>query len=798
MRARTTAMTTAAFVAALVLCTFIAGGSATIIEQRSRKAVRLALETASHSWVQVETDGLQVILLGTAPTEAARFRAVTLVSTIVDSSRIIDNTDAEVEKAIAPPAFSLQLLRNDEGTSLIGLVPRSTDRKLLLKTLTALSGEGSVTDMLESADYPVPPGWNAAFQFGIKTLESLPRSKVSINAGRVAVEAIADSPEEKAQIETTLSRRRPTEVKLDAQISAPRPVITPFTLRFLIDEAGPRFDACAADTDRARTRILSAARKAGAQGDLECTVGMGTPSPQWADAVVMGLDALRQLGAGTLTFSDADIALVAADSVNPATYDKVIGELESNLPEVFSLTAELTKKAEAKGSKPEFSALLREDGQVELRGRINSDRSREALESFARAQFGAGAVYGATRVDTELPQGWPVRTLTALEALRLMHDGSVSVTADLMRLSGVTGDRQASDKVARLFAQRLGEEARIELAVKYDRRLDPTLALPDGPECVTRLNTVLAQGKLSFEPSSATISAEDGPQLDALAKAMAQCQDFRMEVAGHTDSQGSEDGNLRLSQNRAEAVIEALRGRAVLTANLAAKGYGEARPIADNDSDDGREANRRIEFVLLDAAPVSGGSTEDLPAPVMAPEAAPVPVPPVAEETEVLSVPDLVLEEGAVDGAPMEEAPMEDGAPMEGAPMEGAPMEEPPAQAAPAETAAPGDVPPATPVAPAPAEHAPVTAAPTEPAPSAAVEAPVPAPVPAAPAAPAPPAPAQPAEAPASPAAAPPAAAPVAAPVAPPEPIIEIPVSPAAQSPGHPKPRPQGLGKTGN
>lgn len=728
MRGRITLLTTAAFVAAFVLSGFIAGGSATIIEQRSRKAVKLALEAASHSWVQVETDGLQVILLGTAPSEAARFRAVTLVSTVVDSSRIVDNTDAEVETAIAPPEFSLKLLRNDEGISLIGLVPAATDRKALMERLKMLAGDGSVTDMLESADYPVPGGWKSAFDFGIATLADLPRAKVSISPGKVGVEAITDSPEEKAEAEARLNRRRPTEVKLDAEISAPRPVITPFTLRFLIDADGARFDACSADTDRASGRIMAAARKAGAKGDLDCTVGMGVPSPQWAEAMEMGMAALAQLGRGTLTVSDADIALVAADTTDPVTFDRVVGALESNLPEVFSLKAELMKKAEAKDALPEFSALLREDGQVELRGRVTSDRSREALESFAHAQFGAKSVYGATRVDANLPDGWPLRTLTALESLRLLHDGSVLVTPDLIRLAGVTGDRQASDKAARLFARRLGEAAPIALSVKYDRRLDPMLSLPDGNECVGRLNGVLAKHKLSFEPSSATIDAADADQLDALAKAMAQCQDFRMEVAGHTDSQGSEEGNRKLSQARAEAVIAALNARNVQTRNLTPKGYGESQPISDNDTERGREANRRIEFVLLDAKPVGGAGPVDLPVTPPPPADTPKPVRPSVAPIE--AAPEMILDETAVEGA----APMEDA--------HGEPMPE----------------------ASEPPSDVPAGAQDMSPVPTAIPEGP----------------------------------APEAAPAATLEPAIEIPVNPAARSPGHPKPRPKKLGGLNN
>lgn len=620
-------MTFTAFLLALVLSAVIAGGSATIIEKRSRSEMRVTLETAGHTWATVETDGLQVHLLGTAPSEAARFRALAVAATVVEASRIIDATDVAVTEAITPPAFSLEILRNDDGISLIGLVPVSIDRAAFLTELGQIAANGVVTDMLESADYQVPATWQQALDFGISALKTLPRSKISVAPGRVFITAITDSPTEKSRIETDLVRRTPKGLRLTLDISAPRPVITPFTLRFLIDENGARFDACSADTDRARSRILAAATDAGAQGVQGCTVGMGVPSPNWADSVTMGLAAIKTLGAGSITFSDADISLIAADTVSQATFDRVVGELESNLPEVFSLKAELTRKPTTSSEgPPEFAATLGANGQVQLRGRLTDAREREAVENFARARFGHSAVYGATRIDADLPEGWPVRVLAALEALDELTEGAVLVQPDLIRLSGVTGNAQASDVVARILSSRLGETARLDLAVRYDKRLDPVLGLPTGPECVARLNDVLAQSKIAFEPGSAVIADEAAATLDALAALMGNCADFRMEISGHTDSQGSEDFNLALSQERASAVVAALMQRRVLVGNLQARGYGETQPLGENETEAGREANRRIEFVLLDAKPLEqapasapadaapGAATEPLPA----------------------------------------------------------------------------------------------------------------------------------------------------------------------------------------
>lgn len=632
-------LTIAAFVLALVMSALIAGGAATVIEQRTRSMVRIELEAAGYSWASVLTDGLLVQILGTAPSEAARFRAVTLASSIVEATRVIDMTDVEKPVAVLPPSFSLEVLRNDDGISLIGLVPVSINRDAFLARITEIANGTPVKDMLEVADYPEPEGWQAALEFGITTLDTLPRSKISVAAGQVAVTAITGSAQEKARIDADLAKRKPNGISLRAEITAPRPVITPFTLRFLIDEDGARFDACSADTDQAKARILNAATAAGATGTLGCTVGMGTPTVRWSEGVEMVINALKDLGEGSATFSDGDISLVANATVSQADFDRVVGELESNLPEVFSLKAELLKRAQSTASGgPEFSATLSPEGQVQLRGRLSDERLREAAETLAKARFGAANVYGATRVDESLPAGWALRSLSAIEVLGQLAEGSAIVTRDQIKVTGVSGNTQASDAVSRILSDRLGETARIALDIRYDKRLDPVLGLPTGPECTAQLNGALTKAKINFEPSASIIEANGAAILDSLATIMKNCADFRMEITGHTDSQGSDEFNLALSQDRATAVLSALRDRRVNVEHLSARGYGEAQPVGSNETEAGREANRRIEFVLLDEAPVNR----------------PVAIAPTPPEAETPADAQPQFDESAMTDAPME------------------------------------------------------------------------------------------------------------------------------------------------
>jgi OOP family OmpA-OmpF porin len=116
---------------------------------------------------------------------------------------------------------------------------------------------------------------------------------------------------------------------------------------------------------------------------------------------------------------------------------------------------------------------------------------------------------------------------------------------------------------------------------------------------VAGINAILAATKISFASGSADISGDSLATLDEIATVLKGCTEVKMEIGAHSDSQGREEMNLNLSQARADSVLNGLLARRVLTSNLTAVGYGETRPIADNETEEGREANRRIEFTLV-------------------------------------------------------------------------------------------------------------------------------------------------------------------------------------------------------
>lgn len=102
-----------------------------------------------------------------------------------------------------------------------------------------------------------------------------------------------------------------------------------------------------------------------------------------------------------------------------------------------------------------------------------------------------------------------------------------------------------------------------------------------------------------FDFNKATIRSESANELDRLIKLLTDNSTLKIELGSHTDSKGSDDYNMKLSQSRSQSVVNYLINKGIATDRLVAKGYGETMPIANNDNDEGRQQNRRTEFKIL-------------------------------------------------------------------------------------------------------------------------------------------------------------------------------------------------------
>ena len=110
---------------------------------------------------------------------------------------------------------------------------------------------------------------------------------------------------------------------------------------------------------------------------------------------------------------------------------------------------------------------------------------------------------------------------------------------------------------------------------------------------------------IQFDTNSAVIKPESESALDSIAQILASCRGIALEIAGHTDSDASDDYNNALSQRRVDAVLNALQQRDIDTSGFVAKGYGESQPIAPNDTAKGKARNRRVEFNVIEGESIA-------------------------------------------------------------------------------------------------------------------------------------------------------------------------------------------------
>lgn len=128
---------------------------------------------------------------------------------------------------------------------------------------------------------------------------------------------------------------------------------------------------------------------------------------------------------------------------------------------------------------------------------------------------------------------------------------------------------------------------------------------PPGPDKVilTPSNIAIID-KIQFETGKADLKPVSFPIIDEVIKVMKDNPQIEVvQVEGHTDSTGSAELNRTLSQARAESVVKYMTAKGIKSGRLQSKGFGPDVPIADNANEEGREANRRVEFNIVKQGP---------------------------------------------------------------------------------------------------------------------------------------------------------------------------------------------------
>jgi OOP family OmpA-OmpF porin len=338
-----------------------------------------------------------------------------------------------------------------------------------------------------------------------------------------------------------------------------------------------------------RTRVVEAAR--GVAGGVEVadqmTFARGVPQ-RFEAAVLLLLEQLGRLRDGKVSLSDTSVRLggIARDLGGR----EAIAAALRNLPEGYTV-------AENAVSAPPYVFQVNKDpvaATLTFSGYVPDNSVHAALIEAAKRKFLNEKIVDNLKASVGAPNGFANAVTAALGALSRLSTGSLMISDREVKLSGDALYEAAAEEMKAGLPGELpqGWRAITEISTR------PPASAVDATVCQQLFAELLAIGKIRFLSGQANIDNDSRGLMDRLVEIALRCPTASLEIGGHTDIDGDEEANMRLSERRAQAVLDYMLRAGLPADRLVAVGYGQTQPVASNDTAEGKAQNRRIEFTV--------------------------------------------------------------------------------------------------------------------------------------------------------------------------------------------------------
>lgn len=342
-------------------------------------------------------------------------------------------------------------------------------------------------------------------------------------------------------------------------------------------------------SEESRAAIVAWAKKAMPSAEIvdRLKVARGAPA-EFAAAAAFAVGQLADLKKGATELAGTGYA-ISGDPKDWATYGRLEEALKSALPKGLKVTAD---RLVPPVPSPYRFGLTTSGAKATIDGYLPDAASKTKLLEALRARFGGG-VTDRVEVVPGAPAGFVDAVLKILPGLGRLSDGGFELSGSTVTVrGGVLTEaigRQVLDRLKGLLP------AGFALAPSAPTVLPPPPQV-DASTCQTRLARVQSGEKILFETGKARLDERSIAVLDALVGGALACLSARITVEGHTDSDGDPGANQALSEARAAAVVDYLKAAGIDASRLTSIGYGETRPVAGNETAEGKQMNRRIDF----------------------------------------------------------------------------------------------------------------------------------------------------------------------------------------------------------
>jgi OOP family OmpA-OmpF porin len=338
-----------------------------------------------------------------------------------------------------------------------------------------------------------------------------------------------------------------------------------------------------------KAKLLDAARAdlGGAEVVDQTGLARGAPA-RFDEAALLLLDQVARLKDGKITISDTSVSL-SGMARDLGGREAIMAALK-NLPEGFSVTSNQIKA-------PPYVFEAYKDPvalTLTLTGNVPDNSARGVIEAASGRKFFNEKVVDNLKTSLGAPSGFANAVLPALGVLSRLSTGTLVVTDREVKLSGDA----LYDTAPGQFRANLTRDLPQGWQLKVDVSVKPAAAPVDATVCQQLFTEVLAKGMIRFESGRSSLDPDSAGLLDHLVEIALRCPATNIEVAGHTDTDGDNGANQTLSEKRAQAVVDYLVKAGLPASRFTAIGYGSAQPVAENDTDEGKARNRRIEFIV--------------------------------------------------------------------------------------------------------------------------------------------------------------------------------------------------------
>ena len=444
--------------------------------------------------------------------------------------------------------------------------------------------------------------FEAAVLHGLEMLKHFETGEVGLLDGGFSVRGRAKSLDDyDAALEA--SKNLPEGIT-SRVISLDPPVVSPYQLSAVKSGDSVTLNGYMPST-AIRVVALAALKKANPDANIidNTRIASGvTPGLNWADASSFALKMLGNLKSGSVSIKDGKFSIEGAAN-SAAVLQSASETINAGVGGGMELAS---KNITAPLADPYLWMVNKYGSAVTVAGHVADRKSGDALVELVKRATGVDTVSDLQGIAGGKPDGFDAVRELAIGFIGRLEASEAILSNKTLTITGQALTTTTRNEIQNALASGLpagySADAKITLPEAAETvTFGGTISDPEASKsaCQQSLNSSLAKRNIEFEVNRAVIKQVSAGLLDELANGVSSCPDARIEIAGHTDSDGSDAYNQKLSEGRAIAVREYLVRAGVVASRLDAKGYGESRPLADNSTEEGRARNRRIELNVI-------------------------------------------------------------------------------------------------------------------------------------------------------------------------------------------------------